>query len=138
MSKQNIFDDAWVSDDARVSGNARVFDDVRVFGDAWVFGNANILGNAEVSGNARVSGNAIIKKTADYLTLGPAKSSGRFTTAHKDSVIGVRVNCGCFSGSLDEFQQAIKETHKEKPEYLRQYLAFVYVIREHFSEELTK
>jgi hypothetical protein len=104
-----------------VSGYALVSD------DAWV------SGNAQVSGDARVSGNGLIKKTSDYLVIGPAKSSGRFTTAHKDSKIGIRVNCGCFSGTLKEFSEAIEETHKDNKEHLEQYRLFCQLIAFNFG-----
>ncbi len=69
----------------------------------------------------------------DYITLGPSKSSGRYTTAHMDSKIGVRINCGCFSGTLDEFISRIHSTHNSNPEILSQYLLFVKVIKNYFK-----
>jgi hypothetical protein len=105
-----------------ILGNARVSGDAEVDGNAWV------SGNAQVDGNARVFGDAQIEKTADYLVIGPAKSSGRFTTAHKDSKIGIRVNCGCFSGTVKEFSEAIERTHKDNKEHLEQYRLFCQLI----------
>jgi UDP-3-O-[3-hydroxymyristoyl] glucosamine N-acyltransferase len=142
---KNIFDNARVYGNAQVSGNAVVSGDARVsgnaqvFGDAWVFGNAQVSGNAQVFGdawvfgNAKVSGAALIEKTSNYIVIGPAKSSGRYTTAHRDSVIGVRVNCGCFSGSIDEFINAINETHKDNKEFQKEYLLFVALIKNRFG-----
>ena len=100
-----------------------------------IFGNARVSGNAQVYGNARVYGNAMIGKTSDYLVIGPAKSSGRFTTAHKDSKIGIRVNCGCFSGSVKEFSEAIEKTHKDNKEHLEQYRLFCQLIAFNFGVE---
>ena len=100
-----------------------------------VFDNAHVSGYAHVSGNARVSGDAHVEKTSDYLVVGPAASSGRYTTAHKDSVIGVRVNCGCFSGTVKEFAAAVEETHKDNPEFLKQYRLFVRLIADNFDVE---
>jgi hypothetical protein len=97
--------------------------------------NVHVFDNARVFGAALVHGDAVIEKTSDYLILGPAKSSGRFTTAHKDSKIGIRVNCGCFSGTTDEFKRAIEETHKDNPEALKQYRLFHQWIVSNFTEE---
>jgi hypothetical protein len=113
--------------DKHIQGNAKVY------GNALVYGNAKVYGNARVSGNALVSGDGKIEKTGDYLVLGPAKSSGRFTTAHKDSKIGIRVNCGCFSGTTDEFLKAIEETHRENQEALKQYRLFHALIVDNFK-----
>jgi hypothetical protein len=94
-----------------------------------------VFGDAMVFGYARVSGDAIIEKTSDYITLGPSISSGRFTTTHKDAKIGVRVNCGCFSGTVPEFVAAIQENHANNGKALAQYMAFVNVIKTTFNLE---
>ena len=117
-----------------ISGNAKVYEDAQVYGDALVSGNARVYGNARVSGNALVYGDALIENTSDYLVIGPAKSSGRFTTAHKDSKIGVRVNCGCFSGTVKEFSEAIERTHKNNKEHLEQYRLFCRLIALNFED----
>ena len=113
--------------------NKHILGNAWVYGDAQVSGNARVYGDAQVSGNARVSGNALLEKTSDYIVIGPAKSSGRFTTAHIDSKIGVRVNCGCFSGSVKEFSDAIEKTHKDNKEYLEQYRLFCQLIAFNFG-----
>lgn len=122
-----------IFDNARISGNVRISEDAVISGYAEISGDARISGTVRISGNAVISGNAEITEISDFLTLGPAKSSRNFTTAHKDSVIGVRVNCGCFSGSVEEFISAIQKTHANNPEYLAQYMAFVHVIKIHFN-----
>ena len=129
----NIFQNARVSGNAVVYGDAQVSGNAQVSGDARVYGNAEVYGIARVYGNAVVSGNAIINKTSDYLVIGPAKSSGRFTTAHRDSKIGVRVNCGCFSGTVHEFSRAIEATHKDNQEALEQYRMFCQLIAFNFN-----
>ena len=110
-----------------------IFQNAHVFGNARVSGNAQVFGNAQVSGNALLSGDALIEKTFDYLVMGPAKSSGRFTTAHKDSKIGIRVNCGCFSGTVKEFSDVIETTHKDNKEHLEQYRLFCQLIAFNFG-----
>jgi len=104
-----------------------------IYGNAWVSGNAQVSGNAWVSGDAWVSGNGFIEKTSDYLVIGPAKSSERSTTAHKDLKIGVRVNCGCFSGTVKEFSESIEKTHKNNKEHLEQYRLFCQLIAFNFG-----
>jgi hypothetical protein len=86
-----------------------------------------------VSGSAVIRGDGRISEPGDYLTVGPAISSGRFTTAHVDAVIGVRVNCGCFTGSLAEFREAVEKTHKDDEQFLAQYRTFVALIEAHFA-----
>jgi hypothetical protein len=140
-----MFDNAQVFGNAQVSGNAQVFGnaqvygnalvtgDAQVFGNAQVYGNALVTGDAQVFGNALVSGHGIIEKFSDYLVIGPSKSSGRFTTAYRDSKIGIRVNCGCFSGTVKEFSEAIEKTHKDNKEHLEQYRLFCQLIDFNFG-----
>ena len=96
-------------------------------GDAWIYGDARVYGAARVSGNARVSGDA------DMLTVGPALSSGRYTTAHRDGIIGVRVVCGCFSGTVKEFSAAIETTHAGNALHLKQYRLFRQMLASNFE-----
>ena len=116
----------WVYDEAQVSGRAQVY------GEAQVSGEARVFGEAWVSGSAQVSGEAYIKSVADYIVVGPAQSSGRFTTAYivENSIV---VTTGCFTGTLEEFKLAIEKTHGHNPSYLKQYRGFANFIGENFE-----
>ena len=108
-----VYGNAWVSGNARVYGNAWVSGNASVSGDASVSGNARVYGNACVSGNARVSGNACVSGDADYAYAHGFGSVNRTTTFFRLNVGGVGVRCGCFYGTLDEFREKVRETHKE-------------------------
>lgn len=77
------------------SGNARVSGDARVYGNAWV------------SGDARVSGEN------DYAAAKGFGREYRTTTFFRLQDGGIGVRCGCFCGTLEEFREKVKETHKE-------------------------
>ena len=109
-------------------GNLQVSGNAWVYGNAQVSGNARVSGNAWVSGNAQVSGNALVESQTDWLLVGPAKSSGRFTTAYRDTKIGVRVSCGCFTGTAQEFSAQIEATHAGNQQHLQQYRLFCQLI----------
>ena len=115
--------DAWVYGHARVSGNAQVYGNAQVSGDAWVYG------------NARVTGDARVESQTDWLLVGPAKSSGRFTTAYRDTKIGVRVSCGCFTGTAQEFSAQIEATHEGNQQHLQQYRLFCQLIAFNFDTQ---
>ena len=123
-----VYGDARVSGDAQVSGDARVSGNAQVYGDAQVSGNAWVSGDARVSGDAQVSGDARVESQTDWLLVGPAKSSGRFTTAYRDTKIGVRVSCGCFTGTAQEFSAQIEATHAGNQQHLQQYRLFCQLI----------
>ena len=86
----------------------------RVSGTAWVDGNARVSGTAWVSGTARVSGNADIRSRDDYLVLSSVGTRQSDVTLHRDSVIGIRVNTGCFSGSVKEFMAKLTKCPAHK------------------------
>ena len=100
---------------------------------ATVCGSAEVCDSAVVRGPAQVCENGLIRHTRDHIVLGPAISSGRFTTAHRDSNIGIRVNCGCFSGTFAEFKKSIERTHKDHGPALEQYRCFAALIEAHFA-----
>ena len=113
---------AWVSGNARVSCDAEVSGNAWVYGDAWVSGNAEVYGNARVSGNAEVYGDAEVKESCDYMVFGPAGRYNRFTTFFKCKDKAIKVACGCFFGTIIEFREKVKETHKGS-KHERVYLA---------------
>ena len=112
---------AQVSDNAQVSGNAWVSDDAQVSGNTQVYGNAQVSGNARVSGNAQISGNALVSGDADYATIKGFGTRFRNTTFFKCKNNTVKVSCGCFLGTIDEFREQVKKTRTGKiaEEYLR-------------------
>ena len=97
-------------------------------GNARVYGDAQVSGDAQVYGDAWVSGDAWVESQTDWLLVGPAKSSGHFTTAYRDTKIGVRVSCGCFTGTAQEFSAQIEATHAGNQQHLQQYRLFCQLI----------
>ena len=110
---------AWVYGNARVSGNARVYGNARVSGDAWVSGDAQVSGDARVSGdawvygNARVSGNADIENDNNHCGFDCFGSCNRHTHAYLTKDNKVEITCGCFRGSIEEFEKKVEGTHSE-------------------------
>ena len=142
--------DAWVSGNARVFGNARVSSNARVSGDAWVSDNAWVSSNAWVSGNALVSGYAWV--SGDARVFGNARVSGdadiendnehcgfdgfgscnRHTHAYMTKEKKVEIICGCFRGSIEEFEKKVEETHSGTV-YEKQYKSIINVIKIKFG-----
>ena len=136
--------DAWVSGNARVSGDAWVSDNARVSGDAWVSGNAwvssnawvsgdaRVSGYAWVSGNARVFGNAEIDNNNKHCGFDCFGSANRHTHAYLTKENKVEITCGCFRGSIEEFEKRVEETHSGTI-YEKQYKAIIDVIKIKFG-----
>jgi hypothetical protein len=124
----------YIGPNARVCGSAQVYGSAWVYGSALVYGSAEVYGSAQVCGSALVCGDGRIAKTRDYLVLGPSiGESHRYITAHRDAKIGIRVNAGCFSGTVAEFRSAVSETHAENYAQRTQYELFADLIEAHFA-----
>lgn len=96
-------------------------------GNAWVGDNACVYDNARVCGNAYITG------TGDYLTVGPIGSRDKTTTFYRTED-DVKVTCGCFRGALDEFAEAVKQTHGGTF-YEKEYNAAIELAKVHFRLE---
>lgn len=107
-------------DKAWVYGNAQVYDNAWVCGDAMVYGNASVCGDAQVCGDA------------DYMTVRGLGSAFRTTTVCKDATKGISVKCGCFFGSLQDFEAKVKETHCDS-KFAKEYLKLIELIKIHFE-----
>ena len=119
-----VYGDAQVSGDAQVCGYAQVYGNARVYGDAQVCGDAQVFGDAQVYGNARVYGDAEVCSKNNWIAINNIGSRDSTTTFFMDKDKGISVSCGCFSGSLEKFAEAVKETH-EGNRYYEEYMAAI-------------
>lgn len=131
-----VYGNARVYGDARVYGNARVSGDARVYGNARVYGDAWVSGDAWVYGNAWVSGDAWVVKQEDIIfTAAKFGTIFRTTTAYR-TTDGVQINCGCFSGNLEEFREQITQTREGRMR--EKYLHHADEIEMYFDLDLEK
>ena len=100
----------WVESEENLShdGNAWVYGDARVYGDAWVYGDAAILWASKLGSR-----------------LGT-------TTVFKNKDGGLTVTCGCFIGTLDEFEKKVAKTHGDN-KFAKEYQALIALIKIHFD-----
>ena len=95
-------------------------------GDAW------ITDNAIVSGYARVIDNAIVSGNAGYIVICPIGSEHGVFTAYKTKN-GIECNRGCFSGTIEEFEKAVKKTHGEN-KYAKEYKKVIELVKIRLGE----
>ena len=100
--------------------------------DAWVSGNAQVSGNARVYGNARVSGDAEIDNNNKHCGFDCFGSANRHTHAYLTKENKVEITCGCFRGSIEEFEKRVEETHSGTI-YEKQYKAIIDVLKIKFG-----
>lgn len=124
----------WVSDNAKVFGNAKIFDNAMVSGDAMVSGNAEIYGDAMISGNAKIFGDAQISDDNEHCGFDCFGSSNRHTHAYLTASEAVEIICGCFRGSIKEFEKAVEKRHAGTI-YEKQYGKIIELIKIKFGIE---
>jgi hypothetical protein len=113
-------------------GNAWVYRHAKVFGNAYIYGNACVYDDAHIYGNAEVYSNARVCSNADYIYLKGFGSHNRSTTIFRAKSGNICVSCGCFIGSLQEFENKVKETHGNN-KFAKEYLALVEAAKIHFE-----
>ncbi len=128
-----IYDMAHVYDDAWVCGNAEIYGDARVHGDSCIYDNAEIYGDAHIYCDARVGRDANIEYTKHHMTFGSFGSRDATTTIYR-ATTGIRVCCGCFEGTLDEFRDRVKEIHGNN-RYAKEYLAIADIAELRFGKK---
>lgn len=94
--------------------------------DAWVYG------NAQVYGDARVYGDADIENDNNHCGFDCFGSCNRHTHAYLTKDNKVEITCGCFRGSIEEFEKKVEKTHSGTI-YEKQYKAIINVIKIKFG-----
>ena len=140
----NIYGNAEIYRNAKIYGNATVFSNPWISGNAEIFGSAIVLGNtrisdyaritgdSRVSGNARIFDNAEIKSNFDYSCFQSFGRVGRTTIVFREKENKIKIKCGCFSGSVEEFEKEVEETHGDS-KFGREYKAIINVIKIKFD-----
>ena len=124
---------AYVGGFAHIREYAQIYDSISVEGSVAISGRAKVHGAGSIRGSECIGFDADVGSTRDWLHIGPAKSSGRYVTAYRDAVIGVRVQTGCFTGTVEKFSRAIEETHRGNQETLHQYRLICQLIASNFG-----
>lgn len=102
-------------------------------GNAWVCGDALVCGGAFVYGAAKVCGNALVDKSINYAVIKGFGTCCRPTTFFRCQDKTVKVSCGCFLGTIDEFRNQVKNTRGGK--IAKEYLMIADLMELHFSED---
>ena len=127
-----VCDNAQVYGNARVYGNAMVCDNAQVYGDARVYGNARVCGYAMVCDNVLVYDNVQIRSRGDIFWVTRLGRRHGTTTIYRNKDGGLTVSCGCFLGTLEEFEAKVKETHGDNL-FGREYRALIELAKIHFE-----
>lgn len=89
-------------------------------------------GYIEKEENLSQEGNAKVSDNADYATVKGFGREFRTTTFFRQKDKTIRVVCGCFYGTLEEFRKKVKETHGDS-KYAKEYLMIADLMETHFK-----
>ena len=118
--KAEAYGSSCIGDSARVYGYAKISDFSIIRSTAHIYGDANIRQWSNVLGPAKIY-TGEITSTQDYLVVGPIGSRNSFTTFFKANGT-IMVSCGCFKGTIEEFEEKVKMRHEFASSYRRNYL----------------
>lgn len=119
----------WVGENARISENAWIKENARIGEGAWIGKGARIGENARIGEGAWIGKGAEIKSIYDYMTVGGIGSRQGMTTFYRCKDGLIRVNCGCFNGTLDDFKAKVHKTHAGTI-HERAYMAAIHMAKE--------
>ena len=88
--------------------------------------------NLDQESNAWVYGNAEIDNNNKHCGFDCFGSANRHTHAYLTKENKVEITCGCFRGSIEEFEKRVEETHSGTI-YEKQYKAIIDVIKIKFG-----
>lgn len=125
----------WVEKEENLShaGNAWVYGDAWISDNAWVYGDARVYGNARVYGEAWVHGDALVESMEHVVWFSSVGSENGTLTAYTTKTREIEVTRGCFKGTIDQFESAVKDTHGDN-RYAKEYLALIQYIRLRFRD----
>lgn len=104
------------------------------FGAGCSFGERCSFGEwCSFGAECRLEGGHIAAPGYPLLTFGGFGSANRTTYAFNCSD-GIVIRCGCFSGSLEEFREKVRERHGDTP-FAIEYLVIADLIERRFSRE---
>lgn len=136
--RARVFEDAKILENAEVLGNAQVYGGAVVFGNAMIYGYAEVFGKTEVFGYVRVNnsvrllGEAFVGSESDLCFFSKFGSENRDITFFKTKDGNIFVVCGCFRGTLEEFVEKVKDTHKDD-KFAKEYFAMVELVKIKFD-----
>ena len=119
----------WIEKEKNLSHDGNCW----ISGTAWVFDNARACGDARVFGDARIFSSAVVEKTQDFICFSSIGSRFDSATFYKNKNNGISVCCGCFSGTIEEFQKRVTETHGSN-KFAREYNMAIELAKIHILE----
>jgi hypothetical protein len=95
--------------------NSRMYDNSEIHGYSRLYGNSEMRGCSRMHGNSEMHGDGIATHPSHIVCADMVGDECSCLTVHPDTEIGIRVNRGCFSGTVEEFLDTVAEKPKNNP-----------------------
>lgn len=114
-----------------ISGRSSVYGDVNLISASIIDGYINCYGcdTIQIRGG-RFDAFADIRHCRHLIVAGPLGSRDDFTTIFRNNIGQIIVRTGCFNGTIDEFEQAVKDDHDDN-QYAKEYMALIELAKVH-------
>jgi len=109
------YDNSRMYGDSRMHGNSTMYGDSEMHNNSVMHGNSQMRGNSRMYGNSEMCGNGIASHPSHIVSADMVGDDCSCLTVHPDTEIGIRVNRGCFTGSVTEFLNAVAEKPEDNP-----------------------
>lgn len=113
LGDSKVLNSAVISGNARICGKAQISDNAKIANNAVIGGDSVICGVAVISADVIVDYSAEISTTEHVLVVGPIGRRHGYTVFYRNATNSISVKCGCFQGSLENFIEKVRETHKD-------------------------
>lgn len=130
LGAAEISDYSMVFDRARIYDRAKIRDFAIICGSSRIHGDALISANSMIQGRAHICDNANIISKSDFVVLTGFGTRFGTTTFFKCMNGEIRVTCGCFTGSLDEFRKQVEKTRSGQ--IASEYMCLASLVETHF------
>ena len=123
---------SYIGDNAYITSGDNRYAEIIIDGDIQITDSAHIEGDLELYGIAEICRNAKIASLDDILVISGIGSENRTTTFFKCEDTTIKVKCGCFCGTLDEFEEQVIAHHGDN-RFAQEYLHMIEIVKAHFG-----
>lgn len=139
-----VYDRAVIEGNSIIDGNSLVGGEVRCLDNTHIAENAAVVGNIRINGNSHIYGNvnivmspsviydADIFEQKHIIVFHGFGSRISTTTVYRSRHGMPYITCGCFKGTIDEFEKRVRKVHGENP-YAKEYQALIEAAVIHFG-----
>ena len=124
-----IYGDALVCGYSKIRGTAKIYGCAKIYDTSKILANAEVFGHVSIVQSTTIGVDGKISSTEDYVTIGPIGSRDGYTTVYKTYKGDVRIQCGCFNGTIRDFISKVRRTYSILSPYYKAYMTTIPYIK---------